>query len=459
MVTENFGKKFGINYLFLDPEYLGQVSFLSFFINGVGLGAFVVSYNIASYITHGKEFPFLGGLRKPFLKFSLNNAIIPFVFVCVYVYWVVSFQQQSEYLSNKAIFKCASGLVLGVLTFVFLSFTYFFNTNKDIMKMLGVKVQRKVKRAFVFQRKVLDKQFNWQSGNPSQGEIPVKHYLETNFKLEPVSFATSYDFKVLQSVLRQNHQNAVFIQLAVLLLLLLMGLLREMPFFQVPAGASIFVLFSMLVMLSGAFTFWLKGWGITVFVALMLLYNGLSKKDMFNYKNEAYGLNYEVEPAPYNLNSVGAINSDSLYLTDYQHGIRILNNWKKKAVSANPFRKPKMVIVHSSGGGQRAALFTLNTLQHVDSMLGGRVHKNAALFSGASGGAISLAVFRELILKKQTAAGVNLYDSIYKQQISKDLLNPIAFTIVVNDLFFPFKRLKLGTIIIEKIGPSLLKTA
>src|SRR5882672_9476798 len=32
MVTGNFGSKFGLNYLFLDPEYLGRVSALSFFM-------------------------------------------------------------------------------------------------------------------------------------------------------------------------------------------------------------------------------------------------------------------------------------------------------------------------------------------------------------------------------------------------------------------------------------------
>ncbi|MFT7332478.1 MAG: hypothetical protein ACI81S_000682 [Sphingobacteriales bacterium] len=444
MISGNFGKKFGINFLFLDPEYLGEVGFLSFLVMGAALGAFLVSYNIASYIIYGKEFPFLGGLRKPFLKFSLNNSIIPLTFIGLYIYQIYSFQTLSENLDASSVLVCISGVLLGCFTFAFLSFTYFFNTNKDIMKILGMKVKHKVKRAFVMQRKRLDKQFNWQNSDQMESDIKVKYYLETNFKLEPVGFATNYDFKVLQSVMRQNHQNAVFIQLTVLLLLLVLGLLRDMPFFQIPAGASVFVLFSMLVMLSGAFSFWMKGWGISVFIALMIFYNVLSQNNLFNYRNEAYGLVYNKERVKYNQATIDSLNSDSLYLSDYNHGIDILNNWKEKAHRENRFQKPKMIFVNASGGGQRAALFTLNTLQYVDSALGGKMMQNTVLCTGASGGALSLALFRELTRLKIHNPDLDIYNKIYREQIAKDLLNPIIFSIVVNDLFFPFQRIKVG---------------
>ena len=411
---------------------------------GVALGAFLVSYNIASYIIYGKEFPFLGGLKKPFLKFSLNNSIIPVGFIGIYLYQIILFQKQSENLGTTSVLICISGVLLGCFTFAFLSFTYFFNTNKDIMKILGMKVQHKVKRAFVMQRKRLDKQFNWQSGDAAEPEIKVKYYLETNFKLEPVGFATNYDFKVLQSVLRQNHQNAVFIQLTVLLLLLVLGLLRDMPFFQIPAGASVFVLFSMLVMLSGAFSFWMKGWGISVFIGLMIFYNVLSQNDLFNYRNEAYGLVYDQEKAKYNLATIDSLNNDSLYLADYNNGIDILNNWKKKAHRESPNKKPKMIFVNASGGGQRAALFTLNTLQYIDSAMGGKMMQNTVLCTGASGGALSLALYRELTRRKIHQPDLDINSKIYREQIAKDLLNPIIFSVVVNDLFFPFQRINLG---------------
>ncbi|HRF15833.1 MAG TPA: patatin-like phospholipase family protein, partial [Bacteroidia bacterium] len=49
-VTQNFGNRFGIPYLFLDPEYMGKVSWLAFFIIGICLGVFIMAYNISSYM-------------------------------------------------------------------------------------------------------------------------------------------------------------------------------------------------------------------------------------------------------------------------------------------------------------------------------------------------------------------------------------------------------------------------
>src|SRR5690606_20348695 len=59
IVTENFGKVFGIPYLFLDPEYMQEVSFWSFFIIGIALGGFVMAFHITSYIMDGPKFSFL----------------------------------------------------------------------------------------------------------------------------------------------------------------------------------------------------------------------------------------------------------------------------------------------------------------------------------------------------------------------------------------------------------------
>ncbi|MFT6849863.1 MAG: hypothetical protein ACJATA_000668, partial [Sphingobacteriales bacterium] len=59
-------------------------------------------------------------------------------------------------------------------------------------------------------------------------------------------------------------------------------------------------------------------------------------------------------------------------------------------------------------------------------------------------GALSLALFRELTRLKIHNPDLDIYNKIYREQIAKDLLNPIIFSIVVNDLFFPFQRIKVG---------------
>src|SRR6476620_9308956 len=76
-ITNTTSKTFGIPYLFLDPEYMGSVGFSSFFIMGFAAGSFIMVYNISSYIVNGFRFPFIATLSRPFLKFSVNNFIIP----------------------------------------------------------------------------------------------------------------------------------------------------------------------------------------------------------------------------------------------------------------------------------------------------------------------------------------------------------------------------------------------
>ena len=95
LVTSVTGQHYGINYLYLDPEYLGQVDFLSFFIVGMALGGFLVSWNITAYILHAHRFPFLATIHRPFGVFMLNNSLIPLAFMVFYIVNLVAFQRDS----------------------------------------------------------------------------------------------------------------------------------------------------------------------------------------------------------------------------------------------------------------------------------------------------------------------------------------------------------------------------
>ena len=79
---------------------------------------------------------------------------------------------------------------------------------------------------------------------------------------------------------------------------------------------------------------------------------------------------------------------------DRQNMISILENWKKNQDSA----KPLLVVLNTSGGGHRSATFTMSILQHLDSITNGAIMKKIFLISGASGGMIGAAYFRELYL-------------------------------------------------------------
>ena len=77
MVTGSFGKYLGIPYLFLDPEYLNEVNFRSFFImgsvlagftTGVGLKLLDNQTNIKEGETYGSQREFARLLRGTALQ-------------------------------------------------------------------------------------------------------------------------------------------------------------------------------------------------------------------------------------------------------------------------------------------------------------------------------------------------------------------------------------------------------
>jgi len=77
-------KTFGADSLFLAPEYLEDVNTISFGIVGLSLGMFIMSWNITSFILFSKYFRFLSATTNPFLKFCINNSVIPLIFLVFY---------------------------------------------------------------------------------------------------------------------------------------------------------------------------------------------------------------------------------------------------------------------------------------------------------------------------------------------------------------------------------------
>ena len=97
LMTGTVGRLFGIRFLFLAPEYLEQVNFISFFFLGVAFGGFFITWNLTTYLLDAHHFPFLASLARPFTKFCLNNFIVPLFFVVTYFYYSIHFQWYYEY--------------------------------------------------------------------------------------------------------------------------------------------------------------------------------------------------------------------------------------------------------------------------------------------------------------------------------------------------------------------------
>ena len=57
VVTQNIAMKFGVPYLFLSPEYLGEVSWVSFLILGFSVGGYFMAFHLYMLYFNGAIIP------------------------------------------------------------------------------------------------------------------------------------------------------------------------------------------------------------------------------------------------------------------------------------------------------------------------------------------------------------------------------------------------------------------
>ena len=107
-------------------------------------------------------------------------------------------------------------------------------------------------------------------------------------------------------------------------------------------------------------------------------------------------------------------------------------------------RKPKLVVICASGGGLRAGVWAMKTLQEIDKALNGKLMKHTVLMTGASGGMLGTAYYRELYHQKKLGKKIDPNDQQYFDNASKDLANALAFTFLVNDIFVPWVNINVN---------------
>jgi hypothetical protein len=118
----------------------------------------------------------------------------------------------------------------------------------------------------------------------------------------------------------------------------------------------------------------------------------------------------------------------------------ILYRWKQKQTAT----KPPLVLITTSGGGTRSATFTMNVLQHLDSLTNGQIMNQTFLITGASGGMIGATYFRELYRQRLQKKELNIQSSYFVDAIADDLLNPTFSSFVARDLFAPEQKFSVG---------------
>lgn len=441
MITGNFGKYLGIPYLFLDPEYLNSVDFRSFMIMGVLTAGFSMAFHITCYISDGHRFSFVGTLPRPFRKFVINNSLLPLLFLATYLYEVIAFQINNENTSAGELVLHILGFATGYILMTFIFSFYFRFTNKDIFKYMVCKIDEKIKQSVQVTRASALKKLDIAR----KKQVRVDNYLDSRLRVHKVEDTSFYDKTTILQVFDQNHFNLIIIEIFIFTFVLILGIFKDSSAFQLPAAASFMIFLTIFVMMFGAFSYWFGEWSATMGLVVFLGVNYLVGEDYFTKKYEAFGLDYQEAPVPYTIKSLESQVDSADMEQDRQATLVQLNNWRAKFPA-----KPKMIFLCVSGGGKRAALWTLNALQYCDSVTQGKLMKNSVLITGASGGLIGASYFRELKLRKLQGEAVDPYASIHRRKISTDNLNPLIFSLLANDLFVGFTKFQYAGIDYER---------
>jgi hypothetical protein len=484
------GKSHGVMHVLLDPEYLGNVGFLSFFWCGLSFSFFMMAWNVTTYVMNSHHFPFLASLTRPFSKYCLNNGIIPLAFTVFYFVCLYNFHTIYQFSTLNTVLWYQFGFVCGAATGLIGSSIYFYFTNHDIFSLLNSKELEHWKREFEIVRlalrnvdknlRVLDSKFKRFNKNinhefrkfkapanrltafaeqrkreearevqnaPYREAWDVRFYLSFAMRPRRVREVHHYRAEWLIGVFQQNHFNAFVIQIASIFLILMLSLLIDYPAFMLPAMASGLLAFAMLISLTGALGYWLRGWYVIGLIFILWAVNWLTSLPFLQNYNMVYGIRYDTIMASLNYQRIDSLSSLAVYTQDKAATQVILDNWKKKIVATQKNTqktKPKLVFICTSGGGMRAGVWTMKIMQTTDSLTNGELTKHTGLISGASGGMLGAAYYRELCLReKQGLLPQAAYSSSYRTFFSQDLLNPILFALSVNDIFVPWHKFKI----------------
>lgn len=427
---------FGGEYLFLSPEYLGETSTLAFLLVGFSYGGMVMAFHTYSYIRLAPKYPFIATLARPFFKFSINNSLIPLLFGLNFCVNIWMFQRGQEFVPVFKTITFILAFILGIVLFILLSLLYFFPTNKDIFKISGKKQEEfeslsNIKASF-------HRKQRWHNAFLGS-EDDTYFYIGKNYKIRRSRSCQHYDIDLLNQVFNQNHINASIFEITLIISFFVIGLFRGHELFQVPASVSVFLLFTIIIMLISSLFSWFKAWTYPLIFVSLLVINYLSKETpYFRFQSFAFGLSYEKEDLrTFNQDDIVQLGLDPKAVDkDRMAYIETLEAWKAKTNQ----EKPKLVLLNTSGGGLRSAMWTFTVLQNLDSITGQQFSKHLQLITGASGGMVGAAYYRDLLLQQSKDEQLNLYQKKYVDNVSADLLNSIAFSITTSDIFFRFQK-------------------
>jgi|GEM_PF-4839135 len=91
---------------------------------GLATGTFIMAFHIASYVVMAHRYPFIVTLSKPFLVYSVNNSVIPFTYLVLYILDYILGERKSYY--SKVALKNLSSDILNPVIYTMSMSDWFF---------------------------------------------------------------------------------------------------------------------------------------------------------------------------------------------------------------------------------------------------------------------------------------------------------------------------------------------
>lgn len=432
IVSGNLASFFGVPFLFYAPEYHGQLSFFSFFLLGIALGGFFMTFQAYSYAKLGPRFPFLLVVSTPFFKFILNNSILPISFLIYFTYKTCTFLANEELLEFGEIFNKIFGLYTGITSFTLIALLYFFRIRRNV----DVNDDEPDVSTPPFQnfKRQHNKWYNYFRVEPKN---PI-YYIGRKMRIYKSRSTGHLDIEVVEQIYAENRINVFLFECITLFAFLGMGFFRDYEFLEMPAAMSIVTLLSLINMFFNALATWFHRWAYFVIVAGFTLAIYLSlNTSFFQYNSYLLGLDYANNLRQgYSIAALKEHYRDSTGRRLSENNLLgILNTWKGRQNSP----KPKLVIIATSGGGSRSTFWTFEVMKHCDLQLNNEFSKKVQLITGASGGMMGAAFYRSLLLQELQNRKISRFEDRYKKAISSDFLNKLSFSISSSDIFMRLK--------------------
>lgn len=405
------------------------------FLLGGAMAVFVMAWHITTFIINNSRIPYIGAIRYAFIKYCINNSLLPAIFLLFYTIKSVRFQVVNENADAMQVLRYQLGFYLGFSVVILISFAYFFRVGRDLLKVVLSRITNPSLIRNIIPYDSLDYDVDL---------IKADSFLTGRFRIKKFSEVESYHPRLLNTVLRKHSRNAITATFFAILLLLLLGLFSEQPELRVPAAASFLLLFAVIMGLVGSVKYLLRSWEMLGWVIFISLIAFFVKERIMDLRSIAYGLNYKTEQVPvprYNYHALKVLFNKDRYYADRQKETERLNKWLSRHDTT---AKPPLIIVSVSGGGSRAAFWTFRSLQYADSISGGKIFKNTVLMTGASGGMIGATYWRSLHDMYHEGNLQNPYRDEYQQNMAKDLLNSIVFSLASVDMISPFNKIALA---------------